>query len=71
MTDNVNLTETWTPQDGVVLCLNGKTITMNADDKAVIEVDSNNSFTLCDCKGEVRSHMVLSRMARINTVAVV
>ena len=52
LTDNVNLTETWTPQDGVVLCLNGKTITMNADDKAVIEVDSNNSFTLCDCKGE-------------------
>ena len=52
LTDNVNLTETWIPQDGVVLCLNGKTITMNADDKAVIEVDSNNSFTLCDCKGE-------------------
>ena len=52
LTDNVNLTETWKPQDGVVLCLNGKAITMNADDKAVIEVDSNNSFTLCDCKGE-------------------
>ena len=52
LTDNVNLTDTWTPKDGVVLCLNGKTITMNADDKAVIEVDSNNSFTLCDCKGE-------------------
>ena len=52
LTDNVSLTESWTPQNNVVLCLNGKTITMNADDKAVIEVDSNNSFTLCDCKGE-------------------
>lgn len=52
LTDNVNLTETWIPQNNVVLCLNGKKITMNADDKAVIEVDSNNSFTLCDCKGE-------------------
>ena len=52
LTDNVSLTETWTPQNNVVLCLNGKTITMNADDKAVIEVGSNNSFTLCDCKGE-------------------
>ena len=52
LTDNVSLTESWTPQNNVVLCLNGKTITMNADNKAVIEVDSNNSFTLCDCKGE-------------------
>ena len=52
LTDNVSLTESWTPQNNVVLCLNGKTITMNADDKAVIEVESNNSFTLCDCKGE-------------------
>ena len=52
LTANVSLTESWTPQNNVVLCLNGKTITMNADDKAVIEVDSNNSFTLCDCKGE-------------------
>ena len=52
LTDNVSLTESWTPQNNVVLSLNGKTITMNADDKAVIEVESNNSFTLCDCKGE-------------------
>ena len=49
MTDNVDLTDTWTPQDGVVLCLNGKKITMNAD-KDVIGVNGNNHFTLCDCK---------------------
>ena len=57
LTDNVSLTETWTPQNNVALCLNGKTITMNADNKAVIEVDSNNSFTLCDCKnGGIITH---------------
>ena len=57
LTDNVSLTESWTPQNNVVLCLNGKTITMNADNKAVIEVDSNNSFTLCDCKnGGIITH---------------
>ena len=49
LTDNVDLTDTWTPQDGVVLCLNGKKITMNAD-KDVIGVNGNNHFTLCDCK---------------------
>ena len=49
LTDNVDLTDTWTPQDGVVLCLNGKKITMNAD-KDVIWVNGNNHFTLCDCK---------------------
>ena len=50
LTDNVDLTETWTPQDGVVLCLNGKTITMKADNKDVIWVVGDNCFTLCDCK---------------------
>ena len=50
LTDNVNLTETWTPQDGVVLCLNGKAITMKADNKDVIWVDGDNCFTLCDYK---------------------
>ena len=50
LTDNVNLTETWTPQNGVVLCLNGKAITMKADNKDVIWVDGDNCFTLCDCK---------------------
>ena len=49
LTDNVNLTEPWTPQDGVVLCLNGKAITMNADEDVIL-VDNNNRFTLCDCK---------------------
>lgn len=50
LTDNVDLTDTWTPQDGVVLCLNGKAITMKADNKDVIGVNGNNHFTLCDCK---------------------
>ena len=51
LTDNVELKKTWEPKDGVVLCLNGKAITMNAD-KDVIKVGKDNSFTLCDCKGE-------------------
>ena len=49
LTDNVELTETWTPQNNVVLCLNGKAVTMNADEDVIL-VDDNNHFTLCDCK---------------------
>ena len=49
LTDNVNLTETWIPQNNVVLCLNGKKITMNAD-QDVIFVMPGRTFTLTDCQ---------------------
>ena len=50
LTGDVTLTETWTPADGTVLCLNGYNITMNGDED-VIKVGRNVTFTLCDCKG--------------------
>ena len=49
LTDNVNLTETWIPQNNVVLCLNGKKITMNAK-QDVIFVMPGRTFTLTDCQ---------------------
>ena len=49
LTDNVNLTEIWIPQNNVVLCLNGKKITMN-DDQDVIFVMPGRTFTLTDCQ---------------------
>ena len=48
LTNNVTLSSTWEPQDGVVLCLNGKTITMAKNDN-VIKVDADVTFTLTDC----------------------
>lgn len=48
LTGSVTLTSTWHPEDGVVLCLNGHTITMSGAG-AVINVTG--SFTLTDCKG--------------------
>lgn len=42
--------DTWKPVSGVVLCLNGHSIT-NQGDKNVIEVGAGRTFTLTDCKG--------------------
>ena len=50
LTDNVTLTGTWKPVDGMVLCLNGYGIEMDGDGD-VIEVGNGVTFTLCDCKG--------------------
>ena len=49
LTQNVTLASTWTPADGVVLCLNGKSITVTAN-KDAIKVSSG-TFTLTDCDG--------------------
>ena len=46
LTENVNLTSTWEPADGTVLCLNGKMIT-GVKDKNVIKMSGE--FTLTDC----------------------
>ena len=50
LTDSVTLTETWAPADGVMLDLNGKSITCTTDLCAVITVNSNRAFTLTDCR---------------------
>ena len=47
---DVTLSNTWTPADGTVLCLNGHSITADGDVKAIYVIDI--TFTLCDCKGE-------------------
>ena len=54
LTGPVALTSTWYPEDGVVLCLNGQTITLNDGDRgnpaSVIRVKGGVTFTLCDCQ---------------------
>lgn len=49
LTKDVVISETWQPDDGTVLCLNGKTISMNAAVDA-ISVGKNKTFILTDCK---------------------
>lgn len=49
LTQDVEIKDTWKPKSGVVLCLNGHSITLvDHDNFSVIEVRSGN-FTLCDC----------------------
>ena len=50
LTDNVTLTENeaWKPADGVVLCLNGYSIT-GADGQEAVQVNTGVTFTLIDC----------------------
>ena len=50
LTQNVEITSTWNPVDGVVLCLNGYDIMADGDFDA-ITVGGNVTFTLCDCAG--------------------
>ena len=59
LTDNVTLTENeaWKPADGVVLCLNGKSIQASGNFD-VITVNNGVTFTLCDCKGSGSTGMV-------------
>ena len=49
LTKDVVISETWQPADGTVLCLNGKTISMNAA-KDAISVGKGETFILTDCK---------------------
>ena len=48
LTNNITLTSTWEPKSGVVLCLNGKSITANGSFNA-ITVPKGRTFTLTDC----------------------
>ena len=51
LTDNVTLTAEWEPKSGTVLCLNGYSITLNAE-RDVIYMQANGTiFTLYDCIG--------------------
>ena len=51
LTQDVEIKDTWKPKSGVVLCLNGHSITfVNGDNYSVIEVRFG-TFTLCDCSG--------------------
>ena len=51
LTDNVKLAAEWEPKSGTVLCLNGKSITLNAEG-AVIDMQVYGTiFTLYDCIG--------------------
>lgn len=47
--NDVKVSETWHPADGVVLCLNGYSITAITKSINVIEVDKGKTFTLTDC----------------------
>ena len=50
LTDNVKLAAEWEPKSGTVLCLNGKSITLNAEGD-VIKMSANGTiFTLYDCQ---------------------
>ena len=49
--NDVKVSETWHPADGVVLCLNGHSITATTRSMNVIEVDKDKTFTLTDCTG--------------------
>ena len=46
---DIEVSETWHPADGVVLCLNGHSITATTTSINVIEVDKGKTFTLTDC----------------------
>lgn len=50
--NNVTLDDTWEPADGVVLCLNGKTILLNNCDSTELAnvIKVTNHFTLTDCE---------------------
>ena len=49
LTKDVTLTAGWEPKSGIVLCLNGKSITLNAEGD-VINMSANGTiFTLYDC----------------------
>ena len=48
---DIEVSETWHPADGVVLCLNGYSITATKRSINVIEVDKGKTFTLTDCTG--------------------
>ncbi|MCI6604338.1 MAG: S-layer homology domain-containing protein [Clostridiales bacterium] len=49
LTADIDLSGTWTPQNGTVLCLNGKVLALRNAVGAVIHVAQGSTFTLLDC----------------------
>lgn len=47
---NVSLTDSWEPVDGVYLCLNGNTITLNKVGSPIIRIPEGVTFNLCNCR---------------------
>ena len=54
LTQDIETTGTWEPNNNVVLCLNGHSIAANGD-FVVIEIDKG-QFTLCDCNSSESMH---------------
>ena len=54
LTQNIDLNKTWSPVEGVKLCLNGHNITANADVDVITmpQIGRFMIFTLTDCMGE-------------------
>ena len=51
LTEDVTLTgDAWTPVDGMVLCLNGHSITQDEEDCSAICVDYVRTVTICNCQ---------------------
>lgn len=50
LTKNVTLTTEWEPKSGTVLCLNGKSITLNAEGDVIDMSAYGTIFTLYDCQ---------------------
>lgn len=50
LTDNVTLTAKWEPKSGTVLCLNGYSITLNAEGDVIYMPANGTIFTLYDCQ---------------------
>ena len=52
---NMTISFGWQPADGTILCLNGKTITVDTPSPEGMQegiwLDNNKTFTLCDCIG--------------------
>lgn len=47
---DVVLNDTWEPADGVYLCLNGNTITLNKVGSPIIRIPEGVTFNLCNCR---------------------
>lgn len=53
LSENVVLSESWQPADGVSICLNGKTIKAgNSIEGGIIRIVNGSTFNLCDCVGD-------------------
>ena len=65
LTNDVTLDATWQPADGTVLCLNGHSITVDADVNA-ITVPADSSFTLTDCNSSGGVHYFVKNTEKYN-----